>query len=691
MSASIVLNAKDEISPSMKSIQANGKSLGRDFDELNGKIQALQAKNDALNKSYASLNTQLVDAKKAVKDATAAYKEAATEENKTNLDKATYQYKSLTDQMKTFKDGSADTRKEIRSLQEESRKLADGTKSGLSDGSGGMFTALAKAGLGQMVGQSVQQYANYMISSTFDSQTGNLISGALGSAISGAAIGSMIPGGFGIPIGAAVGAASGLLSGVTQNESNKDATMQSYSQGLTQTSETNAANDLTSGSSIAAQRQQDVLSFSTLLGSSDAAESVLGGIKDMANSTPYLYDDLTQIAKTLSVYGYNQSNIMQTLKTIGDTGSALSMSTADMDSVAQIIGYLGTSDTLDSMRLKQLRLKGINANQMLQDYYGISSTDLNKRVSDGKISGSDAASIILKEMQTTFGGMMQQQSETFTGLTSTVEGLQQEIQNAKGDSFNNTRQSSLQDEIDNLSGNLGAKLKSVNSIIGEAEGTKANIEQQILEDVMGGVFNGTSAKEVTDQKTLDKIDELRSDYLSASEEYRTGDEQDRMEAGAKMDSIKSQAEALASSAQDTNTKLDVWDQSAQDTATGVASIVTVLDAWRDTWDLNQSQSKGRSAYTNNSGFNDTGLGDWSVSASSHAYGLSYVPYDNFPVLLHQGERVLTASDARASDNSSKNGVIVTITGPVTVRSDSDIPAVAMALADELERRAQKAG
>ena len=195
--------------------------------------------------------------------------------------------------------------------------------------------------------------------------------------------------------------------------------------------------------------------------------------------------------------------------------------------------------------------------------------------------------------------------------------------------------------------------------------------------------------ELIDMVTHDKIDELRSDYLSASEEYRTGNEQDRMEAGAKMDSIKSQAEALASSAQDTNTKLDVWDQSAQDTATGVASIVTVLDAWRDTWDLNQTQSKGRSAYTNNSGFNDTGLGDWSVSASSHAYGLSYVPYDNFPVLLHQGEQVKTAVEARSSTNSGRP--IVISGNNITVRQGSDISAVAMALADELERRDRIAG
>ena len=33
----------------------------------------------------------------------------------------------------------------------------------------------------------------------------------------------------------------------------------------------------------------------------------------------------------------------------------------------------------------------------------------------------------------------------------------------------------------------------------------------------------------------------------------------------------------------------------------------------------------------------------------HAFGLDRVPYDGYPALLHQGERVLTASEARAQD------------------------------------------
>ena len=76
-----------------------------------------------------------------------------------------------------------------------------------------------------------------------------------------------------------------------------------------------------------------------------------------------------------------------------------------------------------------------------------------------------------------------------------------------------------------------------------------------------------------------------------------------------------------------------------------------------------------------------------IMASSHAYGLKYVPHDNYPILAHQGERLLTAQEARAQDRAGAGGVSVTITGPVTVRQDSDIDAIAVRLADEIEARA----
>lgn len=76
---------------------------------------------------------------------------------------------------------------------------------------------------------------------------------------------------------------------------------------------------------------------------------------------------------------------------------------------------------------------------------------------------------------------------------------------------------------------------------------------------------------------------------------------------------------------------------------------------------------------------------WEVN--SHAYGLRYVPYDGYPAMLHQGERVLTAQEARQAQRRNGSRLSVTITGPVTVRQNSDIEAIAVRLADEIEARA----
>ena len=72
----------------------------------------------------------------------------------------------------------------------------------------------------------------------------------------------------------------------------------------------------------------------------------------------------------------------------------------------------------------------------------------------------------------------------------------------------------------------------------------------------------------------------------------------------------------------------------------------------------------------------------SGTESGYAYGLNRVPYDNFLVRLHEGEKVLTASEAR----QQKNTPTINITGnSFAVREEADIDKVAQAIFDKVIR------
>lgn len=74
------------------------------------------------------------------------------------------------------------------------------------------------------------------------------------------------------------------------------------------------------------------------------------------------------------------------------------------------------------------------------------------------------------------------------------------------------------------------------------------------------------------------------------------------------------------------------------------------------------------------------------TSTGAAFGLNRVPYDDYPVLLHEGERVLTASQAREQDagKAPASGGQIVITGnSFSVRDDSDIQKIAAELLHQI--------
>jgi hypothetical protein len=344
-----------------------------------------------------------------------------------------------------------------------------------------------------------------------------------------------------------------------------------------------------------------------------------------------------------------------------------------------------SSDKATLEYLNILNDRGIGAVGMLADSYGVDQGTMYDMISKSEISGTDAAQIILDALSETYGGSMEKQSQTYSGLTSTLEGLTEELENASGEAYNETRKEGLSDQIAAYSGELGEAIQSINAIAGQNQAYLDNLSEQYQREVLSGVLMGDTSGSLLTPEQQEQVGQLATQYSELKEEYANGNQ----EAGLKMQSIYEEAQALATNYYDSSEALQTVNDNELDEISSIRTSVSDIPSKLD-YLISVEESKGSGATLWSAASEaaaagtETGLaltgGDGYLG---NAYGLQRVPYDGYKATLHQGERVLTASQAREADSKESSGG-VTITGNTfNVREDADIDKIASALYDKM--------
>lgn len=317
---SIAIKATDRFSDAMKTMKDSANS----FDKS---IVGMQSRLNSLNRTKATLK---VDTDRARTELRSAEKQFATTGDAISelVLRKTLTFENARRNLSLVSKEAANVEKQMLKTGNSVSKM--GNKAG--EGFSTIVQSVATAGGAKMIGSLAQDSVNTLVGSMLGSNGGNVFSSALSSAISGAAIGSMIPG-IGTAVGAVAGGLVGMASGSVQNWSKKDDAFKSYVQNAVEEQLNEQTTSLTSGSALAASRETDQISFATLFKGEDKAKQYLADLVQMANTTPFLYDDLTSMSKTLATYGYDENSILPVLQTIGDAGAALGQSTSDMNSV----------------------------------------------------------------------------------------------------------------------------------------------------------------------------------------------------------------------------------------------------------------------------------------------------------------------------------------------------------------------
>lgn len=681
---SIVIKSEDRYSDSVKKMAQVSKSFSKDAEEMQGTL-------DRLNKNRYSLK---LDADKALKELKAMEKQfAATGEEADGLkaELAQANYDNIRRNLSLVTKEARQVEKQMESTAGTFRK----TENAMSGGGGmaGVVTAMAASGMGQMVGQLAQQSANALVASAFGSRAGSLFSSTLSSAASGAAIGTMALGaGTGTAIGALAGAGIGAATGLLENLQAEDDAFRTYYQEQYQNALAARASELSGGSATAGGRETAMVSFSTLLGSEEKAAGFLNEVKTLANTTPFLYDDLTGLSKTLLSYGTAPEGLIGMLTNVGDVGAALGMSNADISMVSTALGRMQSTDKASLEYMNLLTERGVGAIDWLAGRDQISTAEVYDRISKGLYSGKETAAFLSEEFARRYGGSMARQSETYEGKTSTLQGWTDELENAMGAAYNASALQGMNADIEAYTGELGEAMMSMNAAIGEGKGIAENLDRQYQREAMSALLLGEQTT-VYDEETAKTLQEKHKQYTALMEKYQTASETDKAVIAAEIEALKGEAEALAESSYNASetgialrdTELELIEAIRENTAALSSS------AWNKGFLVSEEGSKGlASNYQLGNGFRGSSKTGskvvWGVDLSGYAYGLDRVPYDNFPAMLHQGERVLTAAQARQEDRGAA-GVVVQITGPVTVREEADLWRLAELVSAEIQRAA----
>lgn len=648
--ASLVIRAEDRYSENIRRMSQFTKSFNKDVDDLEEQLRQL-------NTQKVSLKLDADQANRALKEAQKQFAATGDEADGLKVQLQQANYDNIKRNFDLVTRAARDTERQLSKTGEAGKQV--------SGGFGSTLSALGQAGLYSMLGGAASQVSGVVLESYLGQPLATAMSSTLSGVASGAAIGSIIPG-IGTAVGAAIGGLAGAVTGGSQIYEAQDDAFKSYVQEAVEGQLEEMDSIRASGSATAGQREQDQIAFAQRFGSAEAAQSYLDQVRAMAVNTNYTYDEITGYSKSL-LNSYSADETLGVLQTLSDATAGLNLDSSGVSMFIAGLSRMRTTDKVTQEYLNYFSERGLDVYDALSRSTGADKSQIAGMVTDGDIGGVEAAQAILDYIQAEFGGLSEKLATTYDAMVDNLGDAEANLNARMGEGYNEARKAGLQAQMDWLeSDQLGEAYEAIGAWKAELE----NAKEQYIRDAVNEAMSS-------------------EDYQTAQAE---GD-------AAEMGRIIMQAKINGMNEYNANEGKD--EVLAQELALieGVREDTALSDAYWDAgYTLGQEFSKGRAAGMSGGAGEDSG--DFTDPASAnyspimmaysgldvpgYATGLDRVPYDNYPAILHEGERVLTASQARSYDRSggAGGGIVINMNGAV-IREESDIEKVAQALYERL--------
>lgn len=167
------------------------------------------------------------------------------------------------------------------------------------------------------------------------------------------------------------------------------------------------------------QFQMLEISFNTMLGSAEKANTLLNQLVRTAAITPFDLKGVANGAKQLLAYGVSAEDVNETLVRLGDICAGLNIPLNDL---VYLYGTTITQGRMFTQDLRQFQGRGIPIADELAKQFGVAKDKVGELVTAGKVGAKEfrEAIISMTEEGSQFGGLMEAQSKSIPGQISNI-------------------------------------------------------------------------------------------------------------------------------------------------------------------------------------------------------------------------------------------------------------------------------
>lgn len=182
---------------------------------------------------------------------------------------------------------------------------------------------------------------------------------------------------------------------------------------------------------LSAQMEDTTTSFEVMLGSAEAANTMLSDLIKFSDATPFEDMQITDAAKMLLNFGIAANDIMPSIQMLGDVSGG---NAEKFSRLSLAFGQVSSQGKLMGQDLLQMINAGFNPLQEMSRTTGKSVAQLKDEMSKGLVTFDMVRNAFMSATGEggKFHDMMLKQSETWHGLTSTLTGSLNSIKRSFG-------------------------------------------------------------------------------------------------------------------------------------------------------------------------------------------------------------------------------------------------------------------